>query len=238
MVVLFRDSPDCVMREMIDPVHSAGPMTHQIVASMLDPPNDLTVLDLGCGPGNFTAYLESAGYPVVAVDIDEGDYRDAGHASAPFLVANLDDSLPELPGPLGGVVAIEVIEHLENPLRFVRQIADSLTLGGWLIVTTPNVLSLSSRLDLMIRGHFFGFGDGDYQANGHVSPVTLDQLSHIGSRVGLDIEVTTYNVGRIPLPRLRRRVELRKDWARSAWLGESLIVKLRKRGGDIAFTRG
>jgi SAM-dependent methyltransferase len=234
----------CVMSRddgfpLIDPNHSAAPFTHQVVASVLDPPNDLTILDLGAGPGNFTAYLHNAGYPVIAVDIDEDDYRRAGYASAPFLKANLDESLPDLPGPLGSAVAIEVIEHLENPLRFIRMLADTLVDGGSLVVTTPNVLSLSSRLEFLARCRNFNFSDDDYENNGHISPVSLKQLYRIGARVGLTVEVTTYNVGRIPFPRLRRRVLLRGEWARSELFGESLIVKFRKQvDAREVFTRG
>jgi len=223
----------------IDPTHSAGPRTHETVAALLDPPDGKFVLDLGAGPGNFTAYLEQLGYSVIAIDIDERDYRDAGHARAPFVASNLDEPLPALPGPLQGAVAIEVIEHLENPLGLVRSIAERLESGGWLIVTTPNVLSLSSRLELLIRGHDFQFSDEDYRANGHISPVSLLQLRRIGRRVGLTTERVTYNVGRIPLPRLRQRVMLRGNWACSELLGESLIIKFRKQTGVAeAFTRG
>jgi SAM-dependent methyltransferase len=196
------------------------------------------VLDLGAGSGNFTAYLEQSGYSVVAVDIDEDDYRRAGHSAAPFLRADLDEGLPVIDGPVGGVLAVEVVEHLESPLRFVRLAADSLVNDGWLIISTPNVQSLSSRLERLVRGTDFQFHEGDYRSNGHISPVTLDQLRWIGGRVGLEIEAVTYSVGRIPLPRLRRRIELRQQWAKTALLGESLIVKLRKTGKVESFIRG
>lgn len=225
---------------VIDPTQSAGPFTHEVVASLLDRPTELCVIDLGAGPGNFTAYLERAGYRVVAIDIDEEDYRRAGHATAPFIVANLDEVLPQLMDDgIGGVVAIEILEHLESPLRLIRSVADVLVNDGWLIVTTPNVSSLSSKLELIVRGNEFGFRDDDFDLNGHISPISLKQLTRIGSRVGLEIERVTYNVGRIPVPRLRRRFLLRSDWARCELLGESLIVKFRKRRAPLSsFNRG
>jgi len=223
----------------IDPARSAGPHTHEVVASILDPPRKHAVVDFGAGYGNFTAYLEMAGYPTIAVDIDRGDYQRSGHSSAPFVWANLDDALPDLPLPIDGAVGIEVIEHLENPLRFLRQVADLLPDGGWFVVTTPNILSLSSRLEFLVRGKEFGFSDLDYETNGHISPVSLTQLRRLGTRVGLRVEVVTYNVGRIPLPKVRRRVELGGRWSRSELLGESLIVKFRKVEDAVRpFTRG
>lgn len=225
---------------LIDPTLHAGPFTHEIVASLLDPPNEMFVIDLGAGTGNFTAYLERAGYQAVAIDIDEADYRTAGHATAPFIAANLDEALPEFMGyRIGGAVAIEILEHLESPLRLIRSIADVLVPDGWLIVTTPNVSSLSSKLEFLIRGNDYLFSDADFALNGHINPISLKQLARIGSRVGLNIERVTYNAGRIPLPRLRRRLALRSERARCELLGDSLIVKLRKRGAALSsFSRG
>ena len=224
---------------LINPMGSAGPYTHEVVTSLLDPPNDLPVLDLGAGTGNFTAFLLDSGYRVVALDIDAEGYRNSGRSSAPFCEVDLDDELPVRPNTLGGVVAIEVLEHLENPLRLVRSVAASLVDNGWLIITTPNVTSLSSRLELLVRGHEWGFDELSYRTNGHISPVSLTQLERLASRCGLIIEAQTYNVGRLPIPRLRQRIQLPSRWGRSRLLGESLILKLRRRGDvPVTFVRG
>lgn len=228
------DAPRC-----IDPTTGAGIYTHEVVATLLDPPNGLPVLDLGAGIGNFTAFLDGAGYRVTAVDIDKDDYERAGLSSAPFLASNLDEGLPSMEGPIGGVVAIEIIEHLENPLRLVREVAEVLVDGGWFIVTTPNISSVGSQLERMVRGHDSGFDDYSYSANGHISPVSLTQLERMGARVGLVVETATYNVGKLPIPKLRQRYPLSSGWARSSRFGDSLIVKFR-RSGDVpaSFVRG
>jgi SAM-dependent methyltransferase len=223
---------------MIDPDSRAGPFTHEIVASLLDPPDGSLVADFGAGTGNFAAYLEQAGYNVVAIDIDREDYIAAGYASAPFIEANLDDDVPELPSQLGGAVAIEIVEHLESPLRLLRQISGLLAEDGWLIVTTPNVESIGSKLELLVRGHDSCFDDDAYRSNGHISPVGLRQIRKLAERTGLEVEVVTYNLGRIPLPKLRQRFQITSSIGRTAWLGDSLIVKLRKTGPVAEFARG
>jgi SAM-dependent methyltransferase len=205
---------------------------HKIVAELLDPPGDLPVLDLGAGRGNFTAYLLATGYRAIAIDIDENDYKHAGYSDAPFVAANVDESLPLDRESSSGCVAIEVLEHLEAPLRALRQMADATVVGGFIILSTPNVMSWGSRLELLIRGHHELFGDHEYETNGHISPLSLVQLTRMGERLALIPEVVTYNIGRMPLPRLHQR-PLTRRWFRVQGLGESLILKFRKTGAPL-----
>ena len=43
-------------------------------------------------------------------------------------------------------IAVELIEHIENPFHLVREFAEVLKPGALLILTSPNILNLSSRL--------------------------------------------------------------------------------------------
>jgi hypothetical protein len=101
-------------------------------------------------------------------------------------------------------------------------------MGGWLVVSTPNVLSLGSKLGLLVRNYPIHFGPGDYLDNGHISPVSRLSIERIAGRAGLSIEAVTFNVGKLPIPRLRHRLPLtNKMFASEAW-GELLIMRLRK----------
>jgi SAM-dependent methyltransferase len=209
----------------LDPGRMAGIGTHAAVAALVDPPDGETVLDAGAGEGAFTEWLVSHGYNAVAVGIEREQYRFPG---ARFVQTDLDQGLPFSDSSLVGIVAIEVLEHLENPLRLFREAARCLTDGGWLVVTTPNVRSLSSRFNFLIRGHHLYFGRADYEGNGHVSPIGLDQIQAIAARAGLSVELVTYNIGKLPVPRLRHRVLLRgRRFLNELW-GDALIVRLRK----------
>jgi SAM-dependent methyltransferase len=209
----------------LDSGRMAGIGTHAAVAALLAPPDGGTVLDVGAGEGAFTQWLVSHGYNAIAVGIDRGQYFFSG---AGFVETDLDQGLPFSDASLAGIVAIEVLEHLENPLRLFREAARCLVDGGWLLVTTPNIKSLSSRLSFLIRGHHLYFGRTDYEGNGHISPIALDQIQAIAARAGLSVEVVTYNVGKLPVPRLRHRVLLRgRRFLNELW-GDALIVRLRK----------
>ena len=72
------------------------------------------------------------------------------------------------------VTAIEVIEHVENPIGFLRNIGNMLVPGGIAVLTTPNVDSLPARLTLLLRGKIRTMDEhGDPT---HISPIFSDLL--------------------------------------------------------------
>jgi SAM-dependent methyltransferase len=224
--------------DLIAPTSGAAINCHEIAAQYLDPPSELPVLDIGAGSGNFTAYLVSHGYKAVALDIDPLDYKQAAWSDAPFVATNLDEPLPIERESAAGAVAIEVLEHLEAPLFALRQMAEAVTVGGFVVITTPNIMSWGSRLELLIRGHHEFFGPYEYATNGHISPLSLVQLTRMAERLALNAEAITYNVGRLPIPRLHQRALTGPRWRRQAF-GESLIVKFRKTGPILTkYVRG
>ena len=83
-----------------------------------------------------------------------------------FLRADLDGArLPLDDESVDVAAAVEVIEHLENPRAFVRELARITRPGGWVVVTTPNQLSALSLLTLLVKGRFSAFQERDYPAH-------------------------------------------------------------------------
>ena len=203
----------------------AGFRTHEIVRSLLDPSKGGIVLDVGAGQGAFTEWLTERRYRAVAIGLMASQYKFGG---APYVVADVDQGLPIRSESVEGIVAIELLEHLEQPLKLVREAARCLVMGGYLIVTTPNVLSLGSKLSILLRNYPLYFGQSDYVTNGHISPISRVELQRIAGRAGFSLEALTYNVGKLPIPRLRHRLLLSHPIFRSELWGESLIVRLRK----------
>ena len=113
-------------------------------------------------------------------------------------VANLNsDPLPYADASFDLVTCTEVIEHLEHYRAALREMARVLRPGGVLIVTTPNVLNLRSRLRYLFFGFFNMFGplhledDRQHSTYGHINPVAYFYLAHALSGVGFgDISVS------------------------------------------------
>lgn len=131
-------------------------------------------VDLGAGSGALALRLQSIGLEVVGADRDPDAFR----APVPFVCVNLDDN--DWPKTLGHeqfdlVTAVEVIEHLEAPLGFLRGVARLLTPSGCAILTTPNVDSLPARIKFAIKGKLRMLDEhGDPT---HISPIFWDLLT-------------------------------------------------------------
>jgi hypothetical protein len=94
-------------------------------------------------------------------------------------------------------VAVETIEHLENPRAFVRELTRLARPGGWVVVTTPNQLSLLSKMTLVLKNEFNDFQSGSYPA--HLTALLEADLRRIGGECGWsDVAVAYTRNGRIP----------------------------------------
>ena len=86
-------------------------------------------------------YLPS--YDVIYLDINPPDFR----CSRCYWVVADAHNLPFRNGMIDEVFAGHVIEHLENPLQFLRECRRVLKERGTVTIITPNFLSKSAYLD-------------------------------------------------------------------------------------------
>jgi 2-polyprenyl-3-methyl-5-hydroxy-6-metoxy-1,4-benzoquinol methylase len=105
------------------------------------------LIEVGPGPGLFAHLAKSAGYDVIAIEMDPRccEYlRDVVGVE----VVETDDAVAALER-IDGADAIalwHVLEHVERPAELLASAAKALVPGGALIVATPNVDSLQFRL--------------------------------------------------------------------------------------------
>ena len=98
-------------------------------------------------------------------------------AAINWIQADLNQQLPLEKESFDVIIAIEVIEHLENPRAMMRELYRLLRPGGQLIISTPNNESFRSLLSLIYRGHFVSFLERDYPA--HITALTAMDLTRI-----------------------------------------------------------
>lgn len=105
-----------------------------------------TLLDIGCGYGFFMQRMRDlAGADAAGIDLSEAQLHHAREALA-LTVARDPDSLPErFRDGVDMMVCFEVIEHIANPVNFLRDYARRLRPGGTLVVATDNFRSLPVR---------------------------------------------------------------------------------------------
>jgi SAM-dependent methyltransferase len=165
----------------------------QLVAEFVTP--GASVFDIGCGVGALTQRLHDEGYVAVGADIDARGYM----AKAPHLL--WDSGADKLPVPersVDAVCAIEILEHVENPLAVLRNVRRILKPGGVLIVSTPNISHPRSRLKFLMTGSPSFFGPEYYEGCGHRTLLTDWILKAHIEASGFTIQKTAY-AGDMPM---------------------------------------
>jgi 2-polyprenyl-3-methyl-5-hydroxy-6-metoxy-1,4-benzoquinol methylase len=177
------------------------------------------IADVGCGQGDLYNFIESRFSRYVGIDVVQYEDFPPG---AEFSILDLDSG--ELPLPEASadvVVAVEVIEHLENPRDFMRKLVRLAKPDGWVVVTTPNQLSVLSLLTLIVKQHFQAFQDIHYPA--HLTALLEIDLRRIAAEAGLtNIEVAYSHSGRIPLTALHYPRTVSRLFPRA--LSENVLV--------------
>jgi 2-polyprenyl-3-methyl-5-hydroxy-6-metoxy-1,4-benzoquinol methylase len=121
------------------------------------------------------------------VDVSETALRAASCRGVRGVRAQVE--APHFPFQLNSfatVVAAEVIEHVFDTERVIAELARVLRPGGWLAVTTPNLVALSGRAQLLLgrSPHNVEF-DASPGTSGHIRYFTFDTLELLLRRAGL-----------------------------------------------------
>lgn len=96
------------------------------------------IVEVGSGLGYLTYALHRAGYDVRGVELSPVAVEDATRQFGPLYRCGDALSMADEGERFDVVVLTEVIEHLTDPARFLRQLSALLAPGGVILVTTPN----------------------------------------------------------------------------------------------------
>jgi SAM-dependent methyltransferase len=175
------------------------------------------VLDVGCGFGHFVRWAEDAGWDAWGYEPDQWS-RDHAVCDSSQVVPTLADA----PGPFDVITMWDVLEHSEDPLAFVRELAGHLAPGGRLVVCSPNFEALQRRWWWLRRSpdRFMAL----VRPHEHVTQFTASGLALVLERAGYA------SVSRVHPPLSRRGAPgLDHLVRRVPWLRTGLFVEARPR---------
>ena len=150
-----------------------------------------TILDLSCSGGATSRMLAKKGLIVVATGYEPPPFL--GPAIARVGGVDLNEPLPFKSRTFDAVNLIEVIEHIEHQPQLIREIARVLKDEGVVVISTPNVLNVFSRLRFLFTGFLRGrvrplhykFGPGRAH---NIHLIHFYELYYLVFHAGLEIE--------------------------------------------------
>ncbi len=171
---------------------------HADVFKILEPylKKDMHVVDFGCGQGAFSQRLVDAGMIVDACDLDTEQIKAEVNKKI-TLDLNLDIDLSLFPRKYDVLIAMEILEHLHNPWKYLGDCLRLLKDDGIILLSTPNISNFVSRLRFLMRGSLIAFEKTDL-VHGHITPLSFIQIENLCEHFGLEIVKKGY-AGPIPL---------------------------------------
>lgn len=144
----FNDPRDIAWRPPLDPAlpfPPAGEVEHPNLKELLytNLRAEQVVVDVGCGPGPFEYHKFPPRF--VAFDMFEPKTREGMKPGDEFRLGRLE-TLPVEDASVDAVVMGFILEHVENPARFIQEADRVLRPGGWCYIAVPNHRSIEDRI--------------------------------------------------------------------------------------------
>lgn len=173
------------------------PGLHEKVLNLMETLPGVAVFDAPAGYGALTEKLLALGKQVTAADIFTGKFKVPENSQLKLLQLDFNDEhLPLADAAFDIVISVEGIEHLQCQWHWVRSLYRLLKPGGYLILSTPNILNFSSRRRYFLEGRYEHFKrplvvgrswTHDLE-NYHIAPVSYFELQFMLESSGFTIE--------------------------------------------------
>ncbi len=157
------------------------------------------LIDIGCGTGAFTIGAALRGYQALGLSWDERNQRVAASRAAmckatracfDVLDVRRIAARPDLVGVFDVAILCEVVEHILDDARLVRDAAACLKSGGRLLLTTPNA-ALRIAIAPSHNGPFSTVEDGGHVRKGY----TESDLRRLCAQADLAVDAVSYCTG-------------------------------------------
>ena len=144
-----------------------------------------SLYEIGCGPGWALEVFREAGFDVRGCDVSPEAVDRARELGLEVRCRDIEQAEQEGSPPGKGsdvLVALEVLEHLKEPLPVLKGMSATAAPGGSLVVSLPNENHLLSRL-LKLFGRSQRGGEGDPHLHHFDRPSALRLFSDAGLKV-------------------------------------------------------
>ncbi|ACS80710.1 class I SAM-dependent methyltransferase [Maridesulfovibrio salexigens] len=140
-------------------------------------------LDIGAGVGGFTKQIKDA----CNLDTEACDFHSERFEPTDITIKKVNvckEKLPYEDNSFDLVTSVEVIEHLDSYENLIGEAKRVLKPGGLLILTTPNILNMNSRISYFLNGFQQMFApipmknEEHYSTGSHISPIHYFFLVH------------------------------------------------------------
>jgi 2-polyprenyl-3-methyl-5-hydroxy-6-metoxy-1,4-benzoquinol methylase len=159
------------------------------------------VLDVGCGSGGVAAGLKRAGATrLTGIEVVPEQAELARERYDHVVAAPVEEALAEMPGPFDTILCLDVLEHLVDPERVMRDLHAVAAPGARLQVSLPNARHVSLLKDLVVKGTF-GYTDWGHRDRTHLRWFTRRDIVEAMERSG-------WAVRRVSHPELHRSRQL------------------------------
>ncbi|MGO4906209.1 methyltransferase domain-containing protein [Flavobacterium sp. W20_MBD1_R3] len=178
------------------------------LSSVVDLLPNRVVSDIGSGWGWFRPIVEKFNLEWQPFDfvkkIEESTIWDLNHKA------------PENVKTPGFVVFMEVLEHLSNPELGIRNIAEHMETGGYMVLTTPNPLSAESKFTYLFKNNLYAFQPKHLREHHVYVPLSHVVRFHLENN-GLEV-LESATIGDVIAPNLAFTSQYFKDLVRYLFL--------------------
>lgn len=181
---------------------------------------DAKIVEVGSGGGRLAKDLLAMGYS--SIDLIDIDNYLEGIDQNLVRLHMLDlsfDTLPIETGSADLLLAIAIIEHLENPVLIVREAARILKTGGKFFVAIPWIFSWRSRVQFLFNGELKGYNTH----NNHISLFTRAIFEKVFLK---DFNVVDVIYGESYIKFFNRKLRFKRCY--SLWSDKVLFVLEKK----------
>ncbi len=149
--------------------------------------NNLKVLDVPAGNGLVVERLTEQGHEAIGGDINSA--RDN------YVRVNMEQRFPFEDNTFDVVTCLEGIEHVIDGYALLSELVRILKPGGTVIITTPNIMNLYSRLWYFLYGYPYQFPPhanqhveaGEEKDRGHINPMSYLRMRYLLESLGTSI---------------------------------------------------